>query len=120
MCAVCSQELFNWPVVRGRITYFINFVLDLHRVLKVRFLRNLLTFVYLCTFSHTIIYCLTYLFLFMGFMHTFLSHHHILYMTYLFLFMRFMQSVGMAMIIEFTLKSQPSHSFIYSESIEVF
>ena len=51
MCAVCSQELFNWSVVRGRITYFINFVLDLHLVLKVCFLRNLLTFVYLSTFQ---------------------------------------------------------------------
>jgi len=32
-----SPELFNWPAMRDHITYFINFVLDLHLILKVYF-----------------------------------------------------------------------------------
>jgi len=35
---VSSLELFNWPMVRDHITYFINFVLDLLLILKVYFL----------------------------------------------------------------------------------
>lgn len=46
ICAVSSQELSKWPVARGRIIYFINFVLDL-QISEVCFLSNLSTV--LCT-----------------------------------------------------------------------
>ena len=52
---VASQELFNLPWTRGHITYFINFVLDLHLILKVHFLRSLSislhTWMLLCIFE---------------------------------------------------------------------
>lgn len=60
LSSVGSQELFNWLMARGRITYFINFVLDLHLILKVCFLYNLLISRHSSIlFSHPL-YCLIF------------------------------------------------------------
>lgn len=106
MCSVSSQELFKWPMVRGRIMYYINFVLDLHLVLKVCLLSNLSTSLW--TSSTCILFCLT--------------------VCIWRIYMGFMQSVEVVMIISFTLKSQTAHflwilvahSFVILKNIEVF